>query len=387
MKYKDVGFRAVYHRFIVIKGDESALNAIEGFPGAEQANAVLAYGYYDREAGLTLEALAAAVADENGFRYLKGPDDTSSKIRMEAVAGTEFEVCTDDNGKMKEAFSDKLSMLKIYDASEDIEMSRQMTFLDPCRDDYFIDDIRVRLLKDGLTPEECWVRITNIMDHFFMGTLLNEPYQDFRWHQGESIAFFVGKTDEGEVYCYTDMNPSENITEEDLADGSKLKEAVKVFNTERNMPNFLNVLEILRDSWVWIPCNAVMSTEDEARFAEMVATHGENMDTLVGEEFSNQDAIRFVPDILQNGDKFFFPVFSSVEEMGEYGEHFSTIQKHMMEVLPLAKNNDKKPSGIVLNAFSDPFVLEASIYDVFENMKSRLPEETWQNGILNEDDA
>lgn len=63
-----------------------------------------------------------------------------------------------------------------------------------------------------------------------------------------------------------------------------------------------------------------------------------------------------------------------------------TIQKHMMEVLPLAKNNDKKPSGIVLNAFSDPFVLEASIYDVFEKMKSRLPEETWQNSILNEND-
>jgi hypothetical protein len=61
--------------------------------------------------------------------------------------------------------------------------------------------------------------------------------------------------------------------------------------------------------------------------------------------------------------------------MGEKGEEFSAIQKHMLEVLPFAKNNEKKPSGIVLNAFTTPFVLEAEVYDVFENMKSRLPDE------------
>ncbi len=377
MKYKDVGFRAVYHNFIVIKHDERALSAVEGFPGADNANAVLAYGYYDREAGITLEALAAAHVseEEKGFKYLKGPDDSFSKIRIEAVENAEFEVCSDDDGRLAETFAEKLSILKEYDASEDVEMSRGMTFLDPIRDEYYIDDVLVRLMKDGLSPEGCWVRITNLADNYFLGTLLNEPCQDFRWHKGETIAFFVGKSDEGEAYCYSNMNPSSKITAEDLEDGTMLKEAVQVFNGERNMPNFLNVLEILRDSFVWIPCTAKMSEEDEARFAAMVEANKDDLDAMKGEEFLNNDPIRFIPDILQNGGKFFFPVFSSEEEMGEYGEQFSAIQKHMLEVLPFAKNNEKKPSGIVLNAFTTPFVLEAEVYDVFENMKSRLPDE------------
>ena len=36
---------------------------------------------------------------------------------------------------------------------------------------------------------------------------------------------------------------------------------------------------------------------------------------MLGEEFTTNDEVRLVPDILQNGDDFFFPVFSSEEEM------------------------------------------------------------------------
>ena len=79
-----------------------------------------------------------------------------------------------------------------------------------------------------------------------------------------------------------------------------------------------------------------------------------------------------IPDILQNGNDFFFPVFSSVEEMGEYGENFSKIQKHILDVISMARNNEKNISGIVLNAFTEPFVLDAEIFDIVENMKTRL---------------
>ena len=52
-----------------------------------------------------------------------------------------------------------------------------------------------------------------------------------------------------------------------------------------------------------------------------------------------------VPDILQNGDNFFFPVFTSEEEMGEYGVHFSKIQQHFLEAMNLARNNEKNVCG------------------------------------------
>ena len=58
--------------------------------------------------------------------------------------------------------------------------------------------------------------------------------------------------------------------------------------------------------------------------------------------------------------------------MGEYGENFSKVQKHMLEVIPLARNNEKKPVGIVENAFTEPFVLDSQIWDLVERMKSRM---------------
>ena len=64
-----------------------------------------------------------------------------------------------------------------------------------------------------------------------------------------------------------------------------------------------------------------------------------------------------VPDILQNGDEFFFPVFTTAEEMGEYGNNFSNIQRHFLEAANLARNNEKNVAGIVINAFSEPFVI------------------------------
>ena len=88
-----------------------------------------------------------------------------------------------------------------------------------------------------------------------------------------------------------------------------------------------------------------------------------------------QDSIRLIPDILTNGTEYFFPIFSSEEEMGEYGENFSKVQKHMLEVIPLARNNEKDPAGIVLNAFSGPFILDKQLYEIVEKMKSRIVEE------------
>ena len=59
---------------------------------------------------------------------------------------------------------------------------------------------------------------------------------------------------------------------------------------------------------------------------------------MIGKTFSTKEAVRMIPDILQNGEQFFFPIFSSVEEMGEYGEHFSKVQKHILEVIPMARS-------------------------------------------------
>ena len=92
--------------------------------------------------------------------------------------------------------------------------------------------------------------------------------------------------------------------------------------------------------------------------------------SLVGKTLSNQDNIRMVPDILQSGEDFFFPVFTTAEEMGEYGQGFSKIEKHFLEAANLARYNEKNVAGIVMNAFTEPFIIPRDLFDMIAEMPS-----------------
>ena len=171
--------------------------------------------------------------------------------------------------------------------------------------------------------------------------------------------------------------PDDPITAELLEDGAFLKRATEICNRNRTQLNLIKLMKILRDSWVWIPCNAIMSDADYSELEKLVKDAQENdgLDSLVGKTLTSHDNIRFVPDILQNGETFFFPVFTTAEEMGEYGQGFSKVQKHFLEAANLARNNEKKVAGIVINAFTEPFVVPTELFDIIANMPSGLKEE------------
>lgn len=168
--------------------------------------------------------------------------------------------------------------------------------------------------------------------------------------------------------------PDDAVTPELLEDGSFLKRAIGICSRNRTQMNMLRLLKILRDSNVWIPCSAVFSAADKEAMDKVVneAIEKENLDSLVGHTFVSRDFIRLVPDILQSGDDFFFPVFTSAEEMGEYGQNFSKVQKHFLEAVSLAWNNEKNVTGIVINAFSDPFVVPRTLFDLIEGLPSNF---------------
>lgn len=63
------------------------------------------------------------------------------------------------------------------------------------------------------------------------------------------------KADGGGEYAV----PDATITPELLDDGSFLKRATEICNRNRTQLNMIKLMKILRDSWIWIPCNAVMS--------------------------------------------------------------------------------------------------------------------------------
>ena len=374
MNYKETGFRAIYKHFTAFALTDSIRSVVKDFPGIEEANCALTYGYIDHDAGLTLEILALGTKTESSFRFFDGNNTITVKLRIGSVEAEPFFWFEDEDGSLHARYKEKIDTLKHYEVNEEIEKTRTMGFLDSTRHPYFIDDVMVILVKDGLQPEGCWTRITDCGEHSFIGTLLNEPNQDFGCHEGDTITFFVRQTDDKEIVCFADLTPPKKLKAEDLEDGTMLKNAVQAFYQEQTKENLLEILTILRDSFVWIPCNAILDEKDQALLESLVKGTPDDPEALIGTEFTNQEAIRLVPDILQNGDQYFFPIFSSAEEMGEYGDHFSKVQKHIFEAIALAKNNEKKPGGIVLNAFSEPFRLDFNLLEILENMESSLEE-------------
>lgn len=374
MNYKETGFRAFYHQFCVLPITKHTKKALTGFPGVRKANGILTYGYYDRDAGLTLEVLATAQVEGEHASFEKTAMNIHSFLRIEDVAEDDFLYFADEDGRLAARYAKKIETLHPYDADEAIEKTREMTFLDGCRHEIFIDDIKVFLVKEGLEPEVCWVRMSGLGEHFFLGILRNEPAQDFGCHKGEEVVFHLQQTEDQKLICICDRNSGITITRADLEDGSMLEAALHRFQEARDEPTFINLLELLRDSYVWIPCNAVLSDEDQERMNAMFDSLNGDFSKLKDMEFVTQGETRFIPDLLLNGEALFFPIFSTEAAMGEYGNGFSKVQKPMLEAIAVARNNEKEPVGIVLNAFSEPFVLNKELWELVESIPSRIQE-------------
>ena len=373
LKLSETGFRPVYHNFCVFPLLDDLKPAVVDFPGAEEANCILTYGYIDQQAGLTLEVLVCGDMSKDGVKFFDPSDKARAIIRAGKVLNEGFHYLKSTQ-ELYNRNAEKLATVKEYDAPEDVEKTRELTFLDELRHKEYPDDVPVFLVKDGLQPEQCWVRMVGTEDHYIIGDLLNEPDQNFGYHKGERIGFGVQKTEDEKIICISVMNPDIKLTAEDLEDGQMLCDAIAGFNEERTEDGFFEILELLRDSFVWVPCTVQMGENDTAAIEKMVEQAGDDPESLKGTEFTSQEQTYFVPDILQNGDAFFFPAFSSIEAMGEYGESFSKVRMHMLDVIGAAKNCNQDLVGIVIDAFTEPFVLEEKVYDIVENMKSRIEE-------------
>ena len=154
------------------------------------------------------------------------------------------------------------------------------------------------------------------------------------------------------------------VKREVLENGNVLKALIIRFMNEQTRESLMPVLSCLRDSFVWIPGQIIMSEEDMEKFA-----NGKEGDII-----SNSSDMRFEPDILQKGEEKFFPVFSSVEEMGEYGNGFSKMQKHFFEAMSYSMGKEETV-GIVVNAFSTPFIVPKDWFDVIAEIPTHIDEE------------
>jgi len=388
MKYSETSFYGVDGQFVAFEMSDRMRefagtlydeNGNEMYPGTEDANCILMYGYIDHEAGVTLEVLAMGREMNEQYIFFEGNPEVRNVLRIGYAEDEEFFIVDDKNGELNKRFAERIEMLEAYKVNDNVMRTRGFEFLDKLRHKWFVDDVQVDLMYRGLNTERCWVRIEDLNpeEHCFIGTLLNEPHQDFGYHKGDTVAFFANDDGKGNIVCFTNLTPDVILTEEDLADGRLLEKTIADFKADMDADKFAEVVQLLRDSYVWVPCTVVFGDQDYDQIEKMIKESDENgaPDSLVGMKFSTQDVTRLIPDILTNGEINFFPVFSSIEAMGEYGEHFSHVQKHMLEVIPLALNNEKDIKGILVNAFTEPFILDKEVFDILRRTKSRIKRE------------
>ncbi|MBE6027510.1 MAG: hypothetical protein E7227_02755 [Clostridiales bacterium] len=146
-----------------------------------------------------------------------------------------------------------------------------------------------------------------------------------------------------------------------------LKVSIATFSQNRTTDKVMEILWYLKSSLLWVPCNAVLSERDQKAIEEMALAHEDDLDSLKGTSQQFMDEVRLIPDILISNDEYFFPAFTSPEDMGDYGNSFSKVQKHIMEIISLARNNENDVRGVVINAFGDSFVLEKELYSIIED--------------------
>lgn len=201
MKVSELQFRELYKKVCVI--DISNRNFIEPiakyFQCTNNVNAILAYGYIDHEAGFTFEVLAPAKAINESITIYNGNDEVTFKLRRGSVAECEL---IDVSELDLSSYEKKINIINDgYVVSEGISLTRDMLFLDECRNEDYPDDVMVVLFHEGYEPEGCWVRCIGAGEKCIRGILLNEPNQDFSVHIYDVIEFGITKTDDNRTMC------------------------------------------------------------------------------------------------------------------------------------------------------------------------------------------
>ena len=179
------------------------------------------------------------------------------------------------------------------------------------------------------------------------GIIINPFGNPFRLTK--QLMELIISADGGAEYAVPDVR----ITKELLEDGSFLKRAAGICARNCTKLNVFKLLKVLRDSMVWIPCNLDLGDEN-------------NKDIPI-EDCFHVDSI-----VLKIDNKFLFPVFSSADEMGKYGKDFTAVKCTFLYALSLAKKGKGEAAGIVINPFTDAFVVDREFFGVLEEMESSL---------------
>ncbi len=181
------GFRAFYHRFVYMECFDLFEDSI-GEYWTDEDTGVIAYGYIDRELGLSFHIAGIAALEDNRITVRRPKERVGFIVRIRSLAEAEYLDLSITDVDLEQFAEFERIIRNSYDAkNSEQEQLRSLAFLDGNRHPVFPDDLAVYLLHDGLQPEQVWVRGDYLRESEIRGELLNEPYSDFGIYKGDSI--------------------------------------------------------------------------------------------------------------------------------------------------------------------------------------------------------
>lgn len=150
------------------------------------------------------------------------------------------------------------------------------------------------------------------------------------------------------------------INQETLEDGRVLLHLKHRFAENKTQQNLVAVLSCLRDSSVYVPLEETLSDEEMELLQNMKP----------GDKISMELIERCKPQIMQKDGKFYFPMFSNMDQVPEEWKERSIFYLPVLKCIALAKTFEKV-TGMVLDVFTEPMVLDYNLVDLIPQIKSK----------------
>lgn len=151
----------------------------------------------------------------------------------------------------------------------------------------------------------------------------------------------------------------------------RLKKAIAELKQHPSTERLDAVVEILKEDSVWIPCTAVTDAEDDEKVKKMIEEAGDDKDSLIGKEYVSDEGIRIIPKFIEGGGHLYLPIFSSTDEM-IVDDETSEVESTIFEAIILAENCDQQLRGIVVNPFTQAFIIDAQLIKVFDTGEGKV---------------
>lgn len=216
-KYKESNFRDITDKIIIVLDKATIIRSFGNTNTTKNLNGLIGYCYIDYTEGVSFQPCVAVSAGDDWLKledlpnhetmyvYRFRDNEISNSYRQGEKTMELYNIPENAVIMHPEDLSMDMSMFDAfierfthYAPSEDVARIRELRHLDQFRNELYPDDVKVLLYREGKDIEQVWVRTMFLSEHTMFGKLLNEPYGDLDFHEGEIIEFQMIQSGEDE---------------------------------------------------------------------------------------------------------------------------------------------------------------------------------------------